>query len=211
MNHTTEPMTLDQMRIQITAAVFNDHEMAPAAVIEWRDLIAWGHAIDAELAKRRELQEQIDEGKRDWDQVAALLGVDGDNVDAVIRAARQRNTVEMNHEQLLLVAELLAEAKMHHGSNVAEDLSDLLTQAATALAAYIWSEPVAWMPFTKLGFAMTHHTNPNVEGVCVSMMNRARDEGFKGTFSERLAALEWTIKSVCVHPQQHSVEVTDER
>ena len=40
------------------------------------------------------LLQQIDEGKQQWDRVAALLGVDGDNVDAVIRAATAMRKAE---------------------------------------------------------------------------------------------------------------------
>jgi hypothetical protein len=42
--------TLGSMRQQIKATVNNAHEHTPYAIIEWRELIAWGHIIDAHLA-----------------------------------------------------------------------------------------------------------------------------------------------------------------
>lgn len=36
--------------------------------------------------------ENATEGKRQWDQVASLLGADGDNVDAVLKAAAAKGS-----------------------------------------------------------------------------------------------------------------------
>jgi hypothetical protein len=48
-NNLTKALTLGSMNAQIKATVRNAQENAPSAIIEWRDLIAWGHIIDAHL------------------------------------------------------------------------------------------------------------------------------------------------------------------
>jgi hypothetical protein len=57
--------TLGSMRQQIKATVNNAHEHTPYAIIEWRDLIAWGHIIDAHLAT---IQQNVKDTKprRSW-------------------------------------------------------------------------------------------------------------------------------------------------
>lgn len=50
--------------------------------------------VEALEGAMREALDTIDEGKRQWDQVAALLGAHGDDVDAVIeRATVMRNAL----------------------------------------------------------------------------------------------------------------------
>lgn len=51
----------------------------------------WGK-LDAAEQHVKILQEQVAEGKRQWDHVAQLLGVDGDCIDAVYEAAGQVRT-----------------------------------------------------------------------------------------------------------------------
>lgn len=54
-----------------------------------------GHAdVAVMLYSLADQQEIIAEGKRQWDQVAALLGADGDNVDDVLRKAQPLSVPE---------------------------------------------------------------------------------------------------------------------
>jgi len=88
MTTTPKQMTLERASADIDDCLLGGLA-GPARMRRWKA------ALDAELAKQRnvdELLSQIDEGKQHWDQVAALLGADGDNVDDVIEKAKQRSS-----------------------------------------------------------------------------------------------------------------------
>lgn len=98
-------------------------------------------------------REQIEEGKRQWDEVARILGADGDNVDAVIRAAKksaERVSVPAGLAKLSAAATPGAWTSMREGNQYV-DTSYMPTMKCVA-ASRIDGPKRPWNPHALIHF-----------------------------------------------------------
>jgi hypothetical protein len=87
---TDKVMTLDWVRGMLSGSLVQREPITPNEVADCVE------AIDAHITQHAE-------GKKQWDQVAALLGADGDNVDQVLAKATQHTALigklrELSHQ-----------------------------------------------------------------------------------------------------------------